>query len=204
MSSEELLLVFVKNSQKGGVKTRLADAVGDDKAMQIYQKLLRYTRDILSSLKTDVQVWYSQYIPLNDMWDQIGAEKRTQHGTNLGDRMKHAFERAFAEGYHRVVIIGSDCAELTTNTIRRAFEELHEHNTVIGPSQDGGYYLLGMDQFVEEIFEDKAWSTNAVFSETVEEIEDLGLSCYRLPELNDVDTIDDWEEVKFRFADSTT
>ena len=198
-----MLLVFVKNPQKGRVKTRLAEAVGDDKAMQIYQKLLRYTRDILSSLKTDVQVWYSQYIPLNDLWDQIGAEKRTQQGSSLGERMQHAFERAYAEDYQRVVIIGSDCAELTTNTIRRAFEQLRQHNTVIGPSQDGGYYLLGMDQFVEEVFEDKAWSTNAVFGETVEQIEDLGLSCHRLPELNDVDTIDDWKEVKFRFADST-
>lgn len=204
MSSEELLLVFVKNSRKGRVKTRLADSVGHDEAMQIYQKLLRYTRDILAPLKTDTQVWYSQYIPLNDLWDTIGAEKRTQQGKNLGERMRHAFERAFDEGYERVVIIGSDCAELTTNTVRRAFEELQEHNTVIGPSEDGGYYLLGMDQLVEELFEDKTWSTETVFQETIDDIEALGLSCHQLPEYNDVDTIEDWEKVKVRFVDSPT
>ncbi len=200
MSTEGLLLIFVKNPQEGKVKTRLAEAVGSKHALQIYNKLLTYTRDVVKPLAVDIQVWYSDYIPLNDLWDEIGVEKRTQLGKDLGERMKHAFDCAFSDGYERVVIIGSDCALLTTEIIRNAFKKLETNDVTIGPSQDGGYYLLGMNEFYPAFFEDKEWSTSHVYQETMKEIEQRDLTFSTLPELNDVDTHDDWQEVKFRFA----
>lgn len=199
MSSKEVLIIFVKNPREGEVKTRLAESVGDPKALRIYAKLLEYTRDIVRPLKVDLQVWYSSYIPLNDLWDNAGAEKRTQQGENLGARMKHAFNTVFAEGYNRAVIIGSDCAQLESSIIQQAFENLKTFNTVIGPSTDGGYYLLGMDSMYGELFEDITWSTDHVFENTIQIIEDRNLSCRRLQSLNDVDTIDDWQQVKSQF-----
>ncbi|MDX1638163.1 MAG: TIGR04282 family arsenosugar biosynthesis glycosyltransferase [Balneolaceae bacterium] len=202
MSSEELLLVFVKNRQKGRVKTRLAASVGEHKALAIYNQLLRYTRNVVRPLTVDLQVWYSEYIPLTDIWDDLEAEKRTQVGADLGERMHHAFKRAFREGYRRVVIIGSDCAELTTSVIRTAFNDLETSDVAIGPSSDGGYYLLGMSRLYGELFEGKAWSTPSVYRQTVEEAEELGLEVARLEELTDVDTVDDWQQVKSRFVNT--
>lgn len=203
MSTEELVLIFVKNLRPGKVKTRLAESVGDQEALQVYRQLLRYTCDIIKPLEMDVQVWYSDYIPLNDMWDEAGVEKRTQVGNDLGERMKHAFNCAFADGYRRVSIIGSDCAELETNIIRKGFQELQANDAVIGPSKDGGYYLLGMRGFYPELFEDKEWSTSNVLTKTLSDIDELDLSVVKLPPLNDVDTLEDWKEVKHRFVSST-
>ncbi|MFH5831400.1 TIGR04282 family arsenosugar biosynthesis glycosyltransferase [Halalkalibaculum sp. DA3122] len=202
MPTEELILVFVKNPHQGKVKTRLAESVGAQKALQIYHQLLRYTCDVVKPLEADVQVWYSDYIPLNDMWDEVGAEKRTQIGETLGQRMKHAFNCGFAGGYQRIGIIGSDCAQLETDHLRQAFRELEGNEVVAGPSRDGGYYLLGMRNYYPELFEDKEWSTSGVYAATVADIDSLDLSFAELPELNDVDTLDDWKEVKYRFVNS--
>ncbi|MDZ7691497.1 MAG: TIGR04282 family arsenosugar biosynthesis glycosyltransferase [Balneolaceae bacterium] len=199
MNSKEVLIIFVKNPREGEVKTRLAKSVGDQKALRIYTKLLEYTRDIVRPVAVDLQVWYSSYIPLKDLWDNTGAEKRTQQGENLGDRMKHAFKTVFAEGYNRAVIIGSDCAQLDSSIIQQAFENLESFHTVIGPSTDGGYYLLGMDSMYGELFEDMTWSTGHVFEDTIQTIKNKNLSCQRLQSLNDVDTIDDWKQVKSQF-----
>jgi rSAM/selenodomain-associated transferase 1 len=202
VATEELLIVFVKNPRKGKVKTRLAESVGDEEALRIYNQLLQYTLDIVKPLEFDVQVWYSEYIPLNDIWDTIGVQKRTQVGKNLGERMKHAFDCAFDDHYKRVAIIGSDCAELTTGIIRDAFNELKSQDTVIGASKDGGYYLLGMDDHYHQLFDDKEWSSGSVYTETIASIEELNITYSELPRLNDVDTLEDWQEIKTRFVNS--
>lgn len=190
-SSEEVLLIFIKNPQKGKVKTRLARSIGDQKALEIYQQLILKTRDATTPLQCDRQVWYSSFIENDDCWSAESYDKRLQQGNDLGERMKQAFQQAFADGYPKVAIIGSDCPGLTPEIIEQAFAGLDDHDVVIGPSRDGGYYLLGMSSFYGDLFAGINWSTPTVFEETVGRTDELELSYCKLPELNDIDTKQD-------------
>ena len=188
---ENVLLIFIKNPQKGNVKTRLAQTVGDEKALEVYHKLLKRTREITSGLRCDRQVWYSSFIEHDDIWSSENFEKRLQKGKDLGERMSHAFERAFIDGYKKVVIIGSDCADINGQFIEQAFHKLENSDVVVGPAQDGGYYLLGMREFHPDLFAGIDWSTSSVFQQTVKRIKEKQRSIELLPILNDIDTEDD-------------
>ncbi|PAU94951.1 glycosyltransferase [Aliifodinibius salipaludis] len=187
-SNDQILIIFTKNPEKGKVKTRLAKTVGNPKALQVYHKLLEITKSIADQLHISKQVWYSCFINDNDIWSEGNYEKRLQKGDNLGLRMQHAFKKAFADNYQKVVIIGSDCSALTPQLIEQSFRALNNHQAVIGPARDGGYYLLGMTNFYSSLFEDKPWSTSSVFEETIRQFEELNISYNQLPVLNDIDT----------------
>ncbi|WP_421773495.1 TIGR04282 family arsenosugar biosynthesis glycosyltransferase [Gracilimonas sp.] len=196
-SSKEKLIIFVKNEEAGRTKTRLAASIGDEQALEAYRKLLGWTVKQTRDLEVTREVWYSRFVAENDIWEEGDFEKRLQSGDNLGARMSNAFRKSFTEeSFQKVVIIGSDCAELTSEIIELAFKELDDHEFVIGPAEDGGYYLLGMRGYHPEVFEEIEWSTGSVFQKTVEKIEGLGLGYIALKELNDVDTIEDWDRVK--------
>lgn len=196
MTENRLLIIFAKNPEKGRVKTRLADTLGEDKALAIYQSLLDYTLDVAGSTESDRELWLSRYIPERSDLGIAGFKLKLQRGGDLGERMSHSFQQAFGNGYRKVVIIGSDCAELTSEILEQAFEKLDSHNLVLGPSEDGGYYLLGMRQYDGELFEDICWSTKKVFRQTVESAQKLNLDIGFLPELNDVDNEADWQSAK--------
>lgn len=187
-TGENLLLIFVKNPEPGEVKTRLAKSVGEEDALRIYQQLLRVTKSVTDELNCARQVWYSDFIDGEDLWSTGDYEKRLQKGSNLGDRMKQAFSQSFTDGYEKVVIIGSDCAELTSQIIEQAFRALDDSDLGIGPSEDGGYYLLGMSEFYPNLFNGISWSTPTVFEATIAKAEELDLSVQLMPELNDIDT----------------
>lgn len=191
MSNDHLLLIFIKNPRKGKVKTRLAKTLGNEQALTVYQELLSVTKMITMPLDVDRQVWYSSYIADDDRWSNTAYEKRLQSGADLGQRMSNAFEQAFADRYEKVVVIGSDCADLTTAIIQKAFTALDENEAVIGPSRDGGYYLLGMRSFYSVLFENIDWSTSSVFEQTKRKIDQLGLKLQELQTLNDIDTEQD-------------
>lgn len=188
---KNVLLIFIKNPERGNVKTRLAKTLGEQAALEVYRQLLTHTRNVTKSLQCRRQLWYSDYIDNGDSWEKKHYEKKLQKGNDLGERMKDAFRRAFGEGAERVVVIGSDCAELTSEHIRNAFRELKRHEIVIGPSRDGGYYLLGMTAFYPALFEDIPWSTSGVYDETVARIKERGRSYEKLALLNDIDTKED-------------
>lgn len=190
------LLIFAKNPEKGTVKTRLAQTLGEDKALQVYKKLLAHTRRVVSSVQEDKILWYSDFIPKQDRWKESEFTKKIQQGHSLGKRMQYAFAKAFEDGYEHVVIIGSDCAQIKPGHISQAYRQLKSHDIVVGPSRDGGYYLLGMNQYCPALFENKAWSTEKVLQQTLEECNQLGRSYYLLEPLNDVDTEADWQEIQ--------
>jgi len=187
----ELLIIFYRNPELGKVKTRLAATVGDAKALAIYLKLASHTRAITSELDCDRVVYYSDYIDTEDAWPNNDFAKHLQRGSDLGARMEYAFQRAFMDGYERISIIGTDCFELTTKIIANAFESLGTKDTVIGPAVDGGYYLLGMNRFIPELFRGKEWSTNTVCKDTINDFTRLAINYYQLPTLRDVDTESD-------------
>ncbi|MCY7422094.1 MAG: TIGR04282 family arsenosugar biosynthesis glycosyltransferase, partial [Chitinophagaceae bacterium] len=182
------LIIFVRNPVKGQVKTRIGKTKGDEFALNIYEKLLQHTRAITNHLSVDVFVFYADFINDNDLWNGPPYYKHLQYGSDLGYRMMNAFARVFDKGYLNVMIIGSDCYELSSQVIMLAFDKLQTHDTVIGPSDDGGYYLLGMHQLQQSLFINKLWSSDTVGSDTIADIKLLQLSLHTLPVLCDVDT----------------
>ncbi|SMO33701.1 hypothetical protein SAMN06265218_10187 [Fodinibius sediminis] len=188
-----LLMIFVKNPELGKVKTRLARSIGDKQALAVYQELLKLTQSATDSLNVTRQVWYSRFIEQEDQWKE-NYQKRLQRGADLGMRMKSAFQEAFDNGFEKVVIIGSDCAEMTPGLLREAFQLLEKKDVVIGPSRDGGYYLLGMANFYPGLFEDKKWSTPAVGEQTIRQLQEMQVSHALLPVRNDIDTAQDLAE----------
>lgn len=182
------------------VKTRLANAIGERHALAVYRKLAQHTMDVTHALTVDKAVYYSDQIEAGDLWADTRYQKRLQRGDDLGQRMSHAFADAFREGCERVCIIGTDCLELSPETVRQAFKALEHHDVVIGPAEDGGYYLLGTKQFHSELFVGKKWGSSAVFQDTKEDILRAGLSFFDLPVLRDVDREEDlpdsWRAVR--------
>jgi len=189
---KELLIIFTKNPEKGKVKTRLAATLGDEEALDVYKLLLNHTLSITQSLAIDKAVYYGSSIPSNDLWSKKKYIQALQHGDSLGDRMKKAVSDAFLKGYEKVVIIGCDCYQLQTHHIQSAFEKLDENDAVIGPANDGGYYLLGMNNNYPIVFDQKQWSTPSVFKDTLNDFSSLNLDFFLLPQLIDVDTEADW------------
>ena len=196
-SEKNILLIFLKNSEQGKVKTRLAQTVGDEKALEIYKKLKAYTFSIASQTEADKQLWFSNFLPkkhalpksLND------AAVKVQVGDSLGERMKRGFQQVFDEGYSKAVIIGSDCAQLKSKHLQNAFDALSTSDIVVGPARDGGYYLLGMNTYLPSLFDDIDWSSERVYRQTVAKIKEGNHSYTALEPLNDVDTEADWQEV---------
>jgi hypothetical protein len=189
--SKELLIIFVKNPGLGRVKTRLAASVGDPTALSIYLRLLERTKEVTISLHTDKVVFYDQFLAEGDIWSGGRFLKDVQPEGDLGYRMSIAFQKAFKKGYKRVCIIGSDCYELSTEVLNNAFAALSVSEAVIGGANDGGYYLVGMSHYKPEIFENKQWSTAEVYSSTIQNFKELGLSFKELPKLNDIDREED-------------
>jgi len=182
-----LLIIFVRNPVIGKVKTRLARSVGPARALEIYKILMDQTRQITGEVKSDKVVYYSDHNETGDIWEDQEFQKRVQTGKDLGSRMMNAFEEMFSAGYDRIVIIGNDCFDLTTKIVNQAFDNLESSEVVVGPAQDGGYYLLGMKKLHREFFINKSWGTSTVLADTIQDIRDKELHYRLLPQLSDVD-----------------
>ncbi len=139
-------------------------------------------------------LFYSSFIDGQDDWPAADFDKYLQASGDLGVRMETAFEQAFSEQQGPVLIIGSDCAQLTAQIIQEGIDALEEHDFVIGPAEDGGYYLLGMRAFHPEVFKGIAWSTETVFEQTNTIIANKDWTLKLLPTLSDIDYEEDWEK----------
>lgn len=186
------MIIFVRNPILGKVKTRIAVTAGNEKALAVYKLLLLHTKEVADKLPCTKFVFYADYINSGDLWN--GYEKHLQMPGDLGSRMQQAFATVFAAGYRQACIIGSDCYELTTETIEQAFVSLDDNDAVIGPARDGGYYLLGLKKMMGEIFENKPWGSGSVYRDTTADFKKAGISYATLPVLNDVDRAEDVPE----------
>lgn len=195
------LIIFIKNPALGKVKTRLAKTVGDEKALEIYLELTEITRKNAKILRgVNRHVFYSDFYNRDDEWSNTAFQKQVQSGDDLGERMFNAFSTILTSN-EKAVIIGSDCPTLTAEILGNAFDALENHDFVVGPSTDGGYYLLGFGQqhLSNLVFENMDWSTDKVLPTTLKRIEDAGKSVFLLPELTDVDEEKDWLAYKKDF-----
>lgn len=194
--TKKAIIVFVKNPEPGKVKTRLAKDIGDAPAVDVYRQLLRHTHDVLVPVASNRFIFYADYINRLDLWETNLFFKQLQHGNDLGERMQHAFSFLFELGYERVLFIGNDCPQLSTGHLNNAFDLLEKHDVCIGPVVDGGYYLLGLRVVHPTFFRNKTWSTDSVFKSTINDAAKAGLRVAVTEQLRDVDTLNDWEELK--------
>lgn len=188
-TSKNLLLIFTRNPELGKAKTRLAKTVGNEIALEIYKFLLERTRDISLKVNADKAVYYSVKIRENDIWSPNNYQKHQQFGEDLGIRMLNAFKNGFETGYEKVMIIGSDLYDLSEKNIEKAFAALDQNDVVIGPAEDGGYYLLGMNALQENVFKNKEWGTASVRKDTLHDLTDKKVKLLEFK--NDIDVYED-------------
>ncbi len=203
---DNALIIFIKNPIKGKVKTRIARTVGDDEALAIYLQLSEITRNnalLLRGVKT--YLFYDDFIETNDEWSNNYFEKHLQTGNDLGERMLNAFGFVLKK-HTSACIIGSDCPTLSVEIMQQSFDQLAYYDTVLGPSTDGGYYLLGLKKegfqvkkeglnlstALHHLFDDMVWSTEHVLSNTLKRIKENHQTVCLLPELTDIDEAADW------------
>jgi rSAM/selenodomain-associated transferase 1 len=196
------LIIFTRNPELGKCKTRLAKSVGDVEALKIYKHLLQHTANVSKKVDAERFVFYSENIQQNDIWDNAFFNKKLQYGDNLGERMENAFQTLFSEGFKKVIIIGSDLLDLKEEIIQNAYKKLKENDAVIGPAEDGGYYLLGMKNLNKNVFKNKKWGTETVLKKTKKDFFEQSL--YVLETLNDIDYLEDlkpYKEFNYLFKD---
>ena len=192
--NSNLLMIFARNPELGKVKTRVASGIGDEAALGLYKILLQRTFEVSTNLNCDKVVYYSEAVSKDDLWEKGNFQKKLQQGQDLGQRMKNAFKKAFSEGYLKVMIIGSDLYDLQEEDLKKAFLALDDNDFVIGPAQDGGYYLLGMKKMYSAVFQKKKWSTSEVLKRTLENLENEKVSLLEMR--NDIDTVEDLQQHK--------
>lgn len=189
------LIIFTRNPELGKVKTRLAKTIGDKNALEVYIRLLLHTMKVTQSLDCDKFVFYDTKIETNDLWLETMYEKRIQSGVDLGVRMQDAFQQIFELGYKNCIIVGSDLFDLQDYHIDEAFYKLQFNDSVIGPAEDGGYYLLGLKKVIPSIFKNKNWGTSNILSATLKDLENYKIEFTET--LNDIDTFEDLEKSNY-------
>lgn len=187
--TKNLILIFTRNPELGKCKTRLAKTIGDENALTVYKMLLQHTADVVEQINCDKAVYYSVKVRTNDIWDDVIYQKHQQNGADLGYRMQNAFKESFKAGYEKVLIVGSDLYDLKPKHLQDAFNRLDNNDVVIGPAEDGGYYLLGMKSLLSDIFENKNWGTDTVRAATLNDLKTKKVA--QLEILNDIDIYDD-------------
>lgn len=183
------LLVFAKRPAPGRVKTRLTPPLSHQDAAEIYHCMLCDILEKVSTLSVDVTIFYEDEPEAAAFFSNLATNARIlpQIGNDLGERIKNAFSSMFHLGYHSTVVIGTDSPDLPSDFIHEAFQLLGSADAVFGPSEDGGYYLLGLKSLHEELFTDIAWSTESVLRASIDRAAESGLTVKLLPTWYDVD-----------------
>lgn len=200
------VIIFAKVPAAGRVKTRLTPELDDEEAADLYTAFLRDTLARCSGLEADVRLYLApSEFPLDDALVPGGVSRHDQTGDGLGERMARAFLETFAEGYENVMIIGTDHPTLPTAFVEHAFEALaDQRSVVIGPAEDGGYYLLGMNDFMPELFRDMKYGHGDVFRQTLQRLPTTGVDITILPAWYDVDTPEDIARLAAELATTKT
>lgn len=185
------IIIFVRKPELGKVKTRLAHAIGEEKALEVYCELLRLTHAAVVQCGADKFIFYAGGIEEHDIWEDHLFQKRKQAEGDLGYKMMQAFREVFQMGYTNVVITGSDCPDITAQLLEEAFDKIQTADAVIGPAADGGYYLLGLKQLLPSIFSNIPWSTSQVLPATLAALQHAGMQYNLLQQLTDIDTAED-------------
>lgn len=191
MKNNPCLAVFFKVPILGKVKTRLASEIGEKKSLLIYTQMLDDTFKKVTKLNNvDVCGFYDG----EEYSQNLTFICYKQEGRDLGERLINAFSKLFSEGYNKVCIIGADSPTLPEKYIHSAFSMLDKVDVVIGPTIDGGYYLIGLKTLYPKLFEDISWGSKTVFDETLKKIHSVRLTYHILPKWFDIDRLSDLQK----------
>jgi len=186
-------VLFARAPRRGTVKTRLARSLGDDATLDAYRTLLTVTCKALRELNhVELRVTPDDGLHELDSWCAPGWTLAPQGTGSLGERLATTVVDHFQNGATSVVIIGSDCPEITAEDIRAAHQALAASDVVLGPASDGGYWLIGLRRPTVGVFDNIAWSTESVLQQTCARAAALNLTLTTLRTLDDIDTHEDW------------
>lgn len=210
---EHCLIMMAKFPAQGQVKTRLAAEIGEEQAVELSKRFILDLLQTLSSSDWALRLALYPWEKNEEMAVLIGGDivQVPQRGGELGERMGNVFIDHFADGFSKIVMIGSDAPDLPLEFIDETFTALADHDAVLGPACDGGYYLIGFRQerFSTQIFDGLPWSTPELFPQQLKQIREQGLAVYILPPWQDIDTLADLKKMAglagmTPFADSLT
>lgn len=196
---QNALIILLKYPRSGQVKTRLGSVIGFENACRLYSCFVLDTLDAISSTKNAVRIAYDPPEAARSIMEWLGPDYGyfPQEGEDLGMRLQNAFRKTFAEGFENAVLIATDCPDIKMDTIDEGFRHLDRHlkqtDSVIGPSPDGGYYLIGFkaQSFTPAAFENIPWGTADVYNKTLSALKQAGLHPHILPQWRDIDTAAD-------------
>jgi hypothetical protein len=206
-ASRHQLLVFTRHPEPGSAKTRLISALGEEEAADLHRRMTEHlveeARRLQAIHPVSVRICFEGGDPQR-MRTWLGPEWNyaLQESGDLGRRMAGAFAGAFRERADLAVLVGTDVPELTAPILYQAFRRLQEHDLVLGPAADGGYYLIGLqrsafERAAQRLFSGVAWGTDAVLDQTLAAADELGLDWSLTDRLADVDRPEDlqvWED----------
>lgn len=189
---KKVIIVFTRYPKPGQVKTRLIPELGPERATILHQRMTQHVvacaREAALTTQASLQVHFHGGSRKKMMeWLGTGITYYPQKGRDLGERMREAFRRALRHGAHRVVLVGSDLPGLTREILDQAFQALENCQVVLGPTLDGGYYLIGLKEDSPELFSGIPWGSKDVMKSTLERVAKLGLNVKLLEMLEDVD-----------------
>lgn len=196
------LVIFAKAPVPGQVKTRLCPPLTPDEAATLHGSFVLDTLERTKAAVTKLTLPIDRYLAcapsathvfFKIMEERQGVKLLDQAGDDLGGRMNQAFHTLFAQGYRQVVLIGTDVPALPLGHFKQALLALENHDLVLGPALDGGYYLIGLKRMAPELFADIPWSTNQVLRLTQEKAATIGLKASLIQPWRDVDTLADLE-----------
>lgn len=197
------LLVFAKIPRPGTVKTRLTPVLTPAEAARLYTAFLRDTLRQVVRLEVDVRLYLAPPLPDGDL-DGVPADVslHEQAGGKLGARMRGAFQETLYAGYERAVVIGSDHPTLPLSFIRQGYRTIESPESLcVGPTEDGGFYLLGMSSFYPRLFEEMTYSHSRVFADTLARAAGTSAKLTVLPQWYDVDRPQDLDRLLTDLAD---
>lgn len=198
-NSSDCLGVFAKYWQPGKVKTRLATSLGEHKAARIYEAFVAATIARLSAIECSRVLAYSPAeAPIREKFEAVSMcnwQLQPQSSGDLGERITAFFDGQFAAGAQRVLLLGTDSPNVPLVEVQEAFEHLKTSDVVLGPTSDGGYYLVGAARETPPIFENISWSTSQVLPETVRRLDQAGISYTQLDVWYDVDELFDLHQL---------
>jgi len=190
------LVLFTRYPEAGKTKTRLIPHLGAPQAARLQRRMTEYLVQTLHP-QAGQRAWGLEVhfaggdLSAMQHWLGSGLTYQAQAHGDLGDRLQHVFVTGFRQQRERIVVIGSDCPAITANHVEQAFHALRQHQVVLGPAQDGGYYLVGLSCDCGALFQNIAWSTSQVFDQTVAIATQLRLSLATLEPLPDIDRPED-------------
>jgi rSAM/selenodomain-associated transferase 1 len=200
----ERLIVFTRYPEIGMVKTRLIPTLGPERATELHRMMAEQTievaREVVADRRSVLVVRYTG-ATREAMADWLGDDLRYQDqgGGGLGERLQRAFDESLGRIRHPVVAIGTDCPELTSERIGEAFDKLRDTDLVLGPADDGGYYLIGLSRPAATLFHEIAWGTDRVLEQTWAAAVRAGLTHLLLDPLHDIDRPEDLERIRTAF-----